>query len=203
MSRTIVCTSLGNRYQWWFSLSSCGGLFQEKKHSTYKHHLMCNRWRQSMVGHHFGFLSYSKKAVPEVPTVHCVINRQHLVANNLSEKLHEFLSTVITAVNKIKANGLNPRLFHQLCVENCLKRFHILFNSVLYFFKNPKVSFMTNWNRVRKILLTELICFQNSMKWIKCWRVMRFHYSYSFLACLTWRRKQEWRKMTLPCTAPI
>ena len=71
-----------------------------------------------MVGRHCWFLSYLKKAVPKVLTVYCVIHRQHLVAKNLSEKLHESLSTVITAVNKIKANALNSRLFHQLCIEN-------------------------------------------------------------------------------------
>ena len=42
----------------------------------------------SMVGRHRGFLSYLKKAVPKVLTVHCVIHQQHLVAKNLSEKLH-------------------------------------------------------------------------------------------------------------------
>ena len=115
----------------------------------------------SMVGRHCGFLSYLKKAVPKVLTVHCVIDRQHFVAKNLSEKLHESLSTVITAVNKIKANALNSRLFHQLCIENyedfqwlllhievrwlskghCLKRFYTLFNSVLDFFQesNPEL----------------------------------------------------------------
>ena len=53
----------------------------------------------SMIGRYRGFLSYLKKAVPKVLTVFCVIHRQHLVAKNLSEKLHESLSTVITAVN--------------------------------------------------------------------------------------------------------
>ena len=45
VSRIIVCTSPGNRYQRRISVSSCGGLFPEKKHSPYKHHLMCYRWR--------------------------------------------------------------------------------------------------------------------------------------------------------------
>ena len=72
----------------------------------------------SMVGRHREFPSYLKIAVPKVLTVHCVIHRQHLVTKNLSEKLHESLSTVITAVNKIKANALNSRLFHQLYIEN-------------------------------------------------------------------------------------
>ena len=84
------------------------------------------------------------------------------MAKNLSEKLHESLSTVIIAVNKIKANALNSRLFHQLCIENdvdfqclllhtevrwlskgnCLKRFYTLFNSVLDLFQesNPELD---------------------------------------------------------------
>ena len=115
----------------------------------------------SMVDRYRGFLSYLKKAVPKVLTVHCVIHWQHLVEKNLSEKLQKFLSTVITAVNKIKANALNSRLFHQLCIENdkdfqflllrtevrwlskgnCLKRFYTLFNSVLDFSQesNPEL----------------------------------------------------------------
>ena len=72
----------------------------------------------SIVGRHRGFLSYLKKDVPKVLTVPCVIHRQHLVAKNLSEKLHESLWTVITAVNKMKANALHSRLFNQLCIEN-------------------------------------------------------------------------------------
>ena len=111
----------------------------------------------SMVGRHRGFLSYLKRAVPKVLTVHYVIHRQHLVARNLNEKLHESLSTKI---NKIKANALNSRLFHQQCFENdedfqclllhtevwwlskgnCLKRFYTLFKSVLNFFKNPTLT---------------------------------------------------------------
>ena len=115
----------------------------------------------SMVDYHHRFLSYLKKAVPKVLTVHRVIHRQHLVAKNLSEKLHESFLTVITAVNKIKVNALNSRLFHQLCIENdkdfqclllhtevrwlskgdCLKKFYTLFNSVLDIFQesNPEL----------------------------------------------------------------
>ena len=42
VSRIIVCTSPGKRR---ISVSSCGGPFPEKKHSIYKHHFMCYRWR--------------------------------------------------------------------------------------------------------------------------------------------------------------
>jgi hypothetical protein len=57
----------------------------------------------SMVGRYNGFVAYLKKAVPDVFTIHCVIHRQHLVAKKLSDRLHNSLQTVITAVNKIKS----------------------------------------------------------------------------------------------------
>ena len=132
----------------------------------------------SMVGHHCGFLSYLKKAVPKVLTVHCVIHWQHLVAKNLSEKLHESLSTVIIAVNKIKANVLNSRLFHKLCIENdedfqclllhtevrwlskgnCLKRFYTLFNSILDFFQESNLELYDKLKSSKKDIayLTEM-----------------------------------------------
>ena len=131
-----------------------------------------------MVGRHRGFLSYLKKAVPKVLTVHRVIHQQHLVAKNLSEKLHESLSSVITAVNKIKANALNSRLFHQLCIENdedfqclflhtevrllskgnSLKRFYTLFNSVLDFFQesNPELYDKLKSSKIDIAYLTEM-----------------------------------------------
>lgn len=110
----------------------------------------------SMVGRHRGFISFLKKAVPGVLTVHCVIHRQHLVAKNLSGRLHKSMSTVITAINKIKAHALNSRLFRQLCTDNdeeferlvlhtevrwlskgnCLRRFYSLFDTVVEFFQD-------------------------------------------------------------------
>ena len=129
----------------------------------------------SIVGRHRGFVSYLKKAVPKVLTVHCMIHRQQ----NLSEKLHESLSTVITAVNKIKANTLISQLFYQLCIENdedfqclllhtevrwlskdnCLKRFYALFNRVLDFFfqeSNPELYDKLKSNKTYIAYLTEM-----------------------------------------------
>ncbi|VVC31916.1 Ribonuclease H-like domain [Cinara cedri] len=96
-----------------------------------------------------------KKTVPNVLAVHCVIHLQHLVNTNLSERLHKSLHYVISAINKIKNNSLNDRLFRLLCTENdedsnqllfqtevrwlskgaCLDRFYKLFDSVLEFLK--------------------------------------------------------------------
>ncbi|XP_015931074.1 SCAN domain-containing protein 3-like [Parasteatoda tepidariorum] len=72
----------------------------------------------AMTGCQKGFISYLKKKILDVPAVRCVIHRQHLVARNLSERLFQSLQHVIRAVNKIRNNSLNDRLFNQLCVDN-------------------------------------------------------------------------------------
>lgn len=101
-----------------------------------------------MVGRYRGFISHLKRIIPEVTAIHCVIHRQHLVAKNLSDRLHQSLQFVI--------NALNTRLFAQLCDENdeyfqrlllhtevrwlsesaCLARFYSLFQSVLEFLES-------------------------------------------------------------------
>ncbi|CAH1971227.1 unnamed protein product [Acanthoscelides obtectus] len=105
----------------------------------------------AMVGRYRGFISYLKQNVSWVLAIHCVIHRQHLVAKNLSVRLHESLHLVIDAVNRIRSNALNTRLFAQLCEENdehfhqlllhtevrwlskglCLTRFFALFETIL------------------------------------------------------------------------
>ncbi|XP_076044729.1 zinc finger MYM-type protein 6-like [Oratosquilla oratoria] len=72
----------------------------------------------AMIGRYRGFSAYLKKAVPNVVCVHCVVHRQHLVAKNLAGRLHEALGHVIKAVNLIKKNALQDRLFQQLCGKN-------------------------------------------------------------------------------------
>lgn len=109
----------------------------------------------SMVGRHRGLIALLKKRVPHLLAIHCVIHRQHLVARNLSSRLHESLQLVITAVNKIKSSALNSRIFEQLCGENnedftrlllhtevrwlskgtCLNRFAALFETVIEFYQ--------------------------------------------------------------------
>ncbi|CAH2014528.1 unnamed protein product, partial [Acanthoscelides obtectus] len=72
----------------------------------------------AMVGRYRGFKSYLKQSVSGVLAIDCVIHRQHLVAKNLSVRLHESLHLVIDAVNRIRSKALNTRLFAQLCEEN-------------------------------------------------------------------------------------
>lgn len=107
----------------------------------------------AMFGRYRGFISQLKQMVPGVFAIHCVIHRQHLVAKNLSGRLHQSLQFVINAVNKIRSNALNSRLFAQLCEENdenfhqlllhtevrwlskglCLTRFFSLFETITEF----------------------------------------------------------------------
>ena len=110
----------------------------------------------AMTGKYRGCVAFLKKEVPNIFTIHCVIHRQHLVAKDLSARLHTSLQTIITAVNKIKSHPLNDRIFQKLCVEsdndfekllfhtevrwlfrgNCLKRFYDLFETVVKFFED-------------------------------------------------------------------
>ncbi|XP_047127580.1 protein FAM200C-like [Hydra vulgaris] len=107
----------------------------------------------AMVERYHGFISYLKQNVPGVLAIHCIIHRQHLVAKNLSARLYQSLQLVVHAVNRIRSNALNTRLFAQLCKENdehfhqlllhtevrwiskglCLTRFFGLFETILEF----------------------------------------------------------------------
>lgn len=110
----------------------------------------------AMVGRYRGFIAFLKAEVPNVLCIHCVVHRQHLVGKNLGESLHLSLSIVIRAVNKIKSNAKNDRMFRQLCKNNnedfirlllhtdirwlskgtCLNRFVALFDSIVQFFES-------------------------------------------------------------------
>lgn len=116
----------------------------------------------AMFGRYRGCISHLRKMIPGLIAIHCVIHRQHLVAKNLSERLHQSLQFVITAINKIRSSALNTRLFALLCDENdedfqrlllhtevrwlskgaCLSRFYMLFESVIEFLetKAPEVK---------------------------------------------------------------
>ncbi|GBP39620.1 SCAN domain-containing protein 3 [Eumeta japonica] len=110
----------------------------------------------AMVGRYRGFISHLKRIIPGLTAIHCVIHRQHLVAKHLSERLNQSLHFVIKAVNKMRSNALNTRLFAQLCDENdedfqrlllhtevrwlskgaCLTRFYSVLDSVLEFLES-------------------------------------------------------------------
>ena len=47
-----------------------------------------------------------------------MLHRQYLVAKRLSPRLKESLGIAVKAINYVKANAKNDRLFRQLCKEN-------------------------------------------------------------------------------------
>jgi len=47
-------------------------------------------------------------------TVHCVVQREYLIAKNVAPKLHEILYSVIKCINFIKANAKAERLFQEV-----------------------------------------------------------------------------------------
>ena len=83
----------------------------------------------AMVGRYRGFASLLKEKIPNLFTVHCVLHRQHLVAKRLSPRLQECLGVAIKAVNKIKSNAKNDRLFRQLCEVNDEEFEHLLLHT--------------------------------------------------------------------------
>ena len=140
----------------------------------------------SLTGKHRGFLSFLKKAVPDVFTIHCVIHRQHLVAKNLRCRLHNSLTIVVKSVNKIKSQPLNSRIFRQLCEKNdeefdrlllhtevrwlskgnCFKRFYSLFDTVVQFLQENKYGDLSDnllANKTDIAYLTDLFCIFNDL----------------------------------------
>ncbi|GFT87522.1 SCAN domain-containing protein 3 [Nephila pilipes] len=107
----------------------------------------------NMMGKKNGCLKLMKDANPEMIIVHCVINKENLVAKNISPVLNEVLHAVIKYVNTIKASAKCERLFKLFCEEqnedhvrlllhtelrwlskgNCLKRFMQLFGAINVF----------------------------------------------------------------------
>lgn len=130
--------------------------FQKKEIPLQNILLVATDGAPTMTGSLKGFIAYLKQTVPNVLAIHYVIHRQHLVAKNLNERLHTSLHFVIRAVNKIRSNSLNDRVFGKLCSENdedcnrlllhtevrwlskgvCLHRFFNLFDSVRNFLEN-------------------------------------------------------------------
>ncbi|CDW56271.1 hypothetical protein TTRE_0000454601 [Trichuris trichiura] len=114
-----------------------------------------------------GFIAHLKQVVPDIVAVHCVIYREHLAAKRLSNRLKSSLQLVMNAINKIKSNPLNDRLFRQLCKESdaeykrlllhtevrwlskgaCLTRFYCLFEAVVEFFASHDYALCENLKR--------------------------------------------------------
>lgn len=64
--------------------------------------------------HYRQFISHSKQDENEMFIIHYVTHQQHFVDRTLSDALHHRIEFVINAVNKIRSNTFNTKLFTQL-----------------------------------------------------------------------------------------
>ncbi|KFD58127.1 hypothetical protein M514_00890 [Trichuris suis] len=114
--RIIVFEGTHNRYERCLFFKQCRNSLWKKEFPS-EHNAVATDGAPAILGCQRGFISYLKKIVRNMPSIHCVLHRQHLVARRLSPRLNESLQYVINAVNKIKSNPLNDRLFRRLYGE--------------------------------------------------------------------------------------
>ena len=68
----------------------------------------------AIVGRYRRFAALIKEKVPNLLTVYCVLQRQHLVPKKLRGELRDDLKECIRSINKVKAH-LKSRLFAMFC----------------------------------------------------------------------------------------
>ena len=72
---------------------------------------LCTDGAPVMLGNKSGFATLVKKEVSHGTVTHCVLHRHALAAKSLPEQLKNVLSTAVSAVNYIRGNASNHRLF--------------------------------------------------------------------------------------------
>ena len=70
---------------------------------------------KAMTGKVKSFVSRMKAVAPYISHIHCIVLRQHLAAKGVGGDMEEALNATIHAINFVKANSLNDRLFIQFC----------------------------------------------------------------------------------------
>ena len=80
-----------------------------------------------------------KEKSPGVAGTHCTIHRQALMSKTLPDRLKNVLDDVVKAVNFIKSNALNSRLFAGLCMENNAEFVTVLLHSHIRWLSKGKV----------------------------------------------------------------
>ncbi|PRD23927.1 UNVERIFIED_CONTAM: zinc finger MYM-type protein 6 [Trichonephila clavipes] len=89
--------------------------FSKKKSLTWANCVaVCTDGVAALTGSNKGLRDLIQKVAPRTVFNHCMILRQALVAKDMDEELHNILQD---AVNYIKCNSLNSRLFSILCNE--------------------------------------------------------------------------------------
>lgn len=100
---------------------------------------VCTDGAPAMLGCRSGFQTLVKQKSPHVIGTHCTIHRQALMVKTMPAELKNVLNEVITAVNFIKYNALNSRLFSELCKESDSEFETLLFHSNVRWLSKGKV----------------------------------------------------------------
>ena len=114
--------------------------FFNKHNLKWKHVIgVCTDGAPAMLGCRSSFQTLVKEKSPDVAGTHCTIHRQALIAKILPDQLKNVLDDVVKAVNFIKANVLNSRLFAELCKESDSEFVTFLLHSYLRWLSKGKV----------------------------------------------------------------
>ena len=97
---------------------------------------LCTDGAPAMLGNKSGFASLVKK---EIPHIAVTLHRHALVAMSLPEKRKNLLSIAVSAVNYIRGNALNHRLFKVFCNEIGAKRSVLLYHTEVKWLSRGRV----------------------------------------------------------------
>ena len=107
---------------------------------------------KAMTGKVKGFVSRMKVVAPHLSHVHCIVYRKHLAAKSVGGDMEESLNAAIHAINFVKANSLNDRLFMQFCETEKFKTL-LLHTEVRWLSKSSSLErFMNMWEQVINFL---------------------------------------------------
>ena len=107
---------------------------------------------KAMTGKVKGFVSRMKAVAPHISHVHCIVHRQHLAAKSVEGDMEEALNAAIHAINFVKANSLNDRLFMQFCETEKFKTL-LLHTEVRWLSKGSSLKrFVNKWEQVINFL---------------------------------------------------
>ena len=114
---------------------------------------------KAMTGKVKGFVSRMKAVAPHISHVHCIVHRQHFAAKSVGGDMDEALNPAIHAINFVKANSLNDRLFMQFCETEKFKTL-LLYTKVRWLLKGSSLErFVNMWEQVINFL-------KSSPKWL-------------------------------------
>ncbi|XP_068246891.1 protein FAM200C-like [Palaemon carinicauda] len=78
---------------------------------------ICTDGAPVMLGNRSGFAALMRKEIPKLKIIHCFLHCHALAAKTLSPDLEKTLNVCVEAMNLIRSQALNHRLFQSLCEE--------------------------------------------------------------------------------------